>query len=243
MKLRFSKVTLASSAAAVIATGGAAMAATGTLPGVLTSDSVPATAAPARTAANPPRGEQPRVPSAANAPLPDPKVPDVPDTDKNKVKLPADPVGRAVPKPSCRSLPPAVKVGDGTERAFTSAAGLRYSDVKAGHMTIGGGREVCKVTQTWVSRVNGQSLKVTSLSRPSDAKLADLARGLRIVNPQASNVGGHTALAGSPSDTGGHGMLWAENPNRAVYVSGGSGLPGGTKEQVNLVSKALQRVR
>lgn len=242
MKLRFSKVTLASSAAAVVAAGAAAMAATGTLPSVLTSGSD--LAKPAKQATLP-QGGQHQLPSVPEAPqLPDAKVPDakapgVPGADK----LPARPGDVAVPKPSCDSVPPAVRVGNGIERTFATAAGLRYANVKAGHVTIHGARSVCETTQTWASRVKGQDLRVTTLSTPSGTKLADLARGLRLVDPKATNVGGHSALAGSTSDTGGYGVLWARNGSTAIFVSGGSGLPGGAEKQVMLVSKAVQQAR
>lgn len=240
MKLRFSKVTVAASVAGVLAAGGAAMAATGTLSGALVSDSTPVETKPAPQVPVPAKPDLPDAPSVPDAKVPDVKVPK-PDT-KAPAPVPADPALPSVPKPSCSSVPPVVKVGSAVERAFTASSGLTFVDAKAGQVTVRGGQEVCTVTQTWAGKVKGQILRITTLKAPSRTELADLAKGVRMVDHEAAHVGGHAALAGSPS-AGGYGVIWVQHKGTAVYVSSSPGLPGGAKEQVKLVAETLQRVR
>lgn len=238
MKLRFSKVTVASSAAAVLAAGGAAMAATGTLPSVLTSDAKPIHAQPIEKAPAVPDVAQPQVPAVPKAPVSDAKG----AADKAKQQLPAVPEIPAVPKASCSSVPPVVKVGSAVERALTTTSALRFADVKAGHVTLKGGQKVCSVTQTWVGKVKGQALRVTTLSVPTRTKLADVAHGLHLVKPESVSLGGDAAMAGSTSSSGGgYGALWVQHESTVVYVSGGTGLPTGAKDQVMLAAKTLHR--
>jgi hypothetical protein len=237
MKLRFSKVTMATSAAAVLAAGGAAMAATGTLPGMLVSDAAPTEARPVAPA--PAKPNLPNVPAVPDAKVPDVKVPN-PDT---KVPLPSKPGLPAVPNVSCDSVPPVVTIGSGIERAFTTPTGLKFTEAKVGRLSIGGTQKVCTVTQTWASRLQGQALQVTTLKVPSRTKLTEVAKGLDIRKTEAANVGGNTALASTPNGSAGYGILWAQHKDMVVYVSGGSNLPGGAKEQVKLVAETLQRVR
>lgn len=249
MKLRFSKVTVAASSAAVLAAGGAAMAATGTIPGVLTSDSAPTQAE--RPAVAPAQGPAdrvaPEVPSAKDVP----GAGDVKDA-AGKAKVPGL---SSLPK-GCADIPNVLTVGSGIERKVVSTAGLRLTKVKAGQVSVRGAGRLCEITQTYATKITGQTLRVTTLRLPKATKLVDVAQGMNMVKPESANVGGDAALAGSTSgNSNGYAMLWVQQGTTAVYVSsasapsaasalpgGASALRSGAEQRVKLVVETLRQV-
>jgi hypothetical protein len=242
MKMRLSKASVAVGSVAALVTGGTVMAATGTLPGAPTSDAKPINAQPAPQVPQVPAVPQPEVPAVPQPEVPAVPQPEVPAADNAAGKAP----GKAgVPEAGkgCKYIPPAVTVGSNVERTFSLTSGLHFKEVKTGGVTISGGRKLCQVTQTWALRIKDESLRVITLKVPSRTKLTQIAKAVRMVKPESADVGGDTALSGSSSgDRNGFGLLWRQHQDTAVYVSGGSALPGGAMGKVKLIAETLQRL-
>ncbi|MBC6459508.1 hypothetical protein [Actinomadura sp. HBU206391] len=125
-----------------------------------------------------------------------------------------------LPKFSCDSVTPVVKVGGSVEQQITAKTGLKFVSKKTRTITVKG-RKICVMTQRWSGPL-GQWMEVERIK--GEVNVEQLRQTLRLPNAEAVTLGRdiywRSPLAGAP----GTGIMWAPAPGVVDYVSGGLAL-------------------